>query len=543
VTVARVSHAPYLRPLGALGLLTLEYLIVTFCFDAYQLVEAGGELGGLGWMGLVGPALIAFGTSLWILAGAEVRRAFATIPALDAAGLWPRVALQLGCFAAFFAVTGALFANDSTPKGPTWVWVGLWLVTGGATLASLIPIAFGSRRLVVLVRELAAPLGLSTLLALLALGAGLATVTWWDRLNGVTLYSVAFVLDALVSPIYFDPAELAIGTPDFWVIVAPVCSGYEGIGLILAFLSAYLVAFHKRLRFPNVLALVPAAILLIWLLNVLRIVALILIGHLWSPDIAIGGFHSKAGWLAFCGVALGAVWLTHRVPWFAAQSVEKTGRTINPSAPFLLPLLFVVATALVTGLFVEELDYYYPLRVVVALLVLGWYRDEYLIGLREHLGSRSLLSWEAPAIGTAIYVVWIALSSWTTPLGASDPPEGLFEMAPPLAIAWIAARAFGSVVTVPIVEELAFRGFLLRRIIASDFTKVRYDRWHWPAVVLSSIAFAAVHQQWVAGFAAGVGFAYAQTRRGLLSDAIIAHVTSNALIAAHVLLAGAWSLW
>ena len=95
----------------------------------------------------------------------------------------------------------------------------------------------------------------------------------------------------------------------------------------------------------------------------------------------------------------------------------------------------------------------------------------------------------------------------------------------------------------PIVEELAFRGFLLRRLIASDFTKVPYDKWHWPAVLISSLAFAAAHQQWIGGFAAGVLYAYAQKRRGLLSDAIVAHAVTNALIAIQVLFAGHWSLW
>jgi len=58
-----------------------------------------------------------------------------------------------------------------------------------------------------------------------------------------------------------------------------------------------------------------------------------------------------------------------------------------------------------------------------------------------------------------------------------------------------------------------------------------------------SLAFAAVHQQWIGGFAAGVLYAYAQKRRGLLSDAIVAHAVTNALIAMQVLFAGHWSLW
>ena len=539
----RASQYRYLRPLGALALLVTEYLVVSLVFDAHQLVEAEGILGGLGWMGLVGPAVMAFGTSLWILGGTELVAALESTPPIATPQLWSRLTIHLVCFAAFFAVTTVLFGFDEPPPGASWAWVVAWMLTGAGTVVSLIPIAFGIRRLVQLVRELAASLAFATLLAFLAVAAGLATVSLWGQLSGVTLDSVAAVLDALVSPIYFDPETAEIGTPDFSVKVAPICSGYEGIGLILVFLSAYLVGFRKRLRFPNVLVLIPAAIVLMWLLNVMRIVALILVGHFWSADVAIGGFHSKAGWLVFCGVALGAVWLTHRVRWFASGSSEARHVTTNPSAPFLLPLLAVVATTLITGLFVDDFDYFYPLRVVVALLVLAWYRDDYLAGFRQQLRGRPVFSWHAIGLGVGVYVLWIAISAWTNPQLVTGPPEELELMAPPLAVAWIAARALGSVVTVPIVEELAFRGFLLRRLIGSDFTKIPYDRWHWPPVLISSLAFAAVHQQWIGGFAAGVLYAYAQKRRGLLSDAIVAHAVTNTLITVEVLVAGHWSLW
>jgi CAAX prenyl protease-like protein len=139
-------------------------------------------------------------------------------------------------------------------------------------------------------------------------------------------------------------------------------------------------------------------------------------------------------------------------------------------------------------------------------------------------------------------VLWIGISSLDSPLSEA-PPEAFSELAVPLVTVWIIGRALGSVLVIPVVEELAFRGFLLRRLISSDFTKVPYDQWHWPAVLISSLAFAAVHQQWIGGFAAGVLYAYAQRRRGLLSDAILAHAVTNALITMQVLLAGHWSLW
>jgi CAAX prenyl protease-like protein len=206
-------------------------------------------------------------------------------------------------------------------------------------------------------------------------------------------------------------------------------------------------------------------------------------------------------------------------------------------------LLAVVATALVTGMFVYEFDYLYPLRVGMGLLVLAWYRKDYVAGLRNHLRGRSIASWHAVGIGVAVYVVWIGASALMGPYSSEAAPDELFELATPIAAVWVMARLIGSILVVPIVEELAFRGFLLRRIISSDFTKVPYGEWRWPAVLISSLAFAAVDQQWIGGLAAGFLYAYAQKRRGLLSDAIVAHAVTNALIAAQVLFAGHWSLW
>jgi CAAX prenyl protease-like protein len=99
------------------------------------------------------------------------------------------------------------------------------------------------------------------------------------------------------------------------------------------------------------------------------------------------------------------------------------------------------------------------------------------------------------------------------------------------------------VVTVPMAEELAIRGYLLRKLISPDFELVDPRRFTWLSFLLSSILFGAMHQRWFAGALAGMAFALALYRRGRLSDAIIAHAAGNAFIAAFVLISGNWSLW
>ncbi|MGA2738457.1 MAG: CPBP family glutamic-type intramembrane protease [Bryobacteraceae bacterium] len=49
--------------------------------------------------------------------------------------------------------------------------------------------------------------------------------------------------------------------------------------------------------------------------------------------------------------------------------------------------------------------------------------------------------------------------------------------------------------TVPIPEELAFRGFLLRRLMAEDFESIPLGRVTWPALLVPSVAFGALARQ------------------------------------------------
>jgi CAAX protease family protein len=50
--------------------------------------------------------------------------------------------------------------------------------------------------------------------------------------------------------------------------------------------SAYLCAFHRHLRFPNVLVLLPLALVASWALNVARISILFLIGANGNPRLS-----------------------------------------------------------------------------------------------------------------------------------------------------------------------------------------------------------------------------------------------------------------
>ena len=96
----------------------------------------------------------------------------------------------------------------------------------------------------------------------------------------------------------------------------------------------------------------------------------------------------------------------------------------------------------------------------------------------------------------------------------------------------------------PIAEELAFRGFLLRRLISPDFEALPLHSFTWLGLGISSVAFGLLHGTlWFAAIVAGLLYAWTLIRRGRIGEAIIAHATTNALLAGYVLIFQKWHLW
>ena len=95
----------------------------------------------------------------------------------------------------------------------------------------------------------------------------------------------------------------------------------------------------------------------------------------------------------------------------------------------------------------------------------------------------------------------------------------------------------------PLVEELAFRGYLTRRLMATDFQMVPIGKFSWPSFLISSLLFGFLHERWMAGTLAGLLYALALYRRRELSDTVLAHAVTNGLIVAYALTSSDWSLW
>jgi len=454
-------------------------------------------------------------------------------------GLWPWLPLHLASFGTLWHSSRLIFEWTPPPdQVAVTVWVAAALATGLFWIAAIVPPQYwleviSSGRVVLL-----AGLVLGCLLWAISPLTRLA----WESSAAFTFATVEWLLRQFINEVIANPAKLELGTPAFRVTIAPACSGYEGIGLVVLYLSVYLLYFRRELRLPRALWLVPIGATAAWILNVARIATLIVIGHSGSPELALGGFHSQAGWLAFNGVALGLAVTAHRSRFFLRQS-GIPARAVHPTTAYLAPLLAVVFSQMLTEVFFNGSPLLYPVRVAMVALVLGYYwrhiralRSSTSEGITNRLSSGGL--W-AVMLGVAVFVMWISAAESTGP----DPRDALSGQPEWFVPLWVFVRMAGSVLLIPLVEEIAFRGYLLRRLVDSDFQRVSPHQFTGIGVVVSSIVFGLVHSHWLLGLVAGLAYAAAYARRGRLCDAILAHATTNGLITAAALISGNWQLW
>ena len=73
------------------------------------------------------------------------------------------------------------------------------------------------------------------------------------------------------------------------------------------------------------------------------------------------------------------------------------------------------------------------------------------------------------------------------------------------AATWLFFRVVGSVIIIPVAEELAFRGYLTRRLISSDFRSIPPGHLTWISFFASSLLFGVLHGRWLAGHTGGHG--------------------------------------
>lgn len=351
-----------------------------------------------------------------------------------------------------------------------------------------------------------------------------AKTLWLDTtLKEWTIQAVLFFLAILDEPSFFYP-PVTLGLQAFSVKIGFPCAGLSGIVFSIGIVVAFGLFNQQHLYMQRILLLVPIAGLLSWVFNALRITILLIIGEYYSPTLAVDGFHGYAGWVSITFVTVIILWIATKNQWFSRERLSEHSKEhffTNANVASILPFGVLMFTLLIFGAITEVPERYYPLRIsLVAGCLLLFHRCV----------PPSLSKYSIDVFGTffavLISVFWLSFNdnNETLTLQALFPDLGHFYV-----FLWVCFRLFGTIIVIPIVEELFFRRYLYGKI--SEELRLGKSA----GAIISSAAFAALHSNFALAFFAGVIFTIVYVRRRNILDAIMCHAICNFVI-------GVWAI-
>lgn len=227
----------------------------------------------------------------------------------------------------------------------------------------------------------------------------------------------------------------------------------------------------------------------------------------------------------------------------------------------------------------ETLVFMYPVRAVAVAACLLYFQRAY-VELASPMFGRSptypvtpgaapspAARWvEAVLVGLVVIVIWIGIDPYYPKLGElmtrfslwlgkllgyaeppDTPPPAPFDPtsieSPFVRYGFIASRVFGAVLVVALMEELFWRGFLLRWLVDEDFQRVPVGTFQLSGFAITVVLFGLEHEQWLAGMICGALYNWLYYRTRDVMACVVAHAVSNAALAAYVLTTGDWKFW
>ncbi len=531
---------PFFSLLTALLVLGAEILYISLNFDAYSPNTASGKSELQTFFSQLGQwakffVLTAF--IYFLMAGKRLLPAVSQILlAFSATRFSFAFVIHLFCYFVLLKLTARVFPDTQIRELlPVWLYLA-WLGCATAVVVFWIIAVAGPVMLGQFVKAEWGTMVISILISAATWWLSILSQSSWEGMAEATFIVSASLLK-LISPelLYVDVSHRELGLGNFVVNIASECSGYEGVGLITAFTAVYLYMERKLLRFPRALLLFPLGAVVIWLFNALRIAVLVALGYYWSPTIAVGGFHSQAGWITFILTSLGLLWISGHNQFFLLPKLSNVAenRPLNLPVATLIPLVALLAVTLLESAFAAGFNYGYPLRVIIVLAALIWvWKALDMAPYRP--------SWLVLPAAMLVAILWVVISG-PNPQADAEFASGLASLND-WSLIWLAFRVVGTTITVPIAEELGFRAYLLCKLAKVDVCTRGAIPLTALSIVLSSFAFGLLHGAWVAGTVAGIIYALVRLKTKHIGDAIVAHGLTNALLAVYAMVTGAWSV-
>ena len=234
-----------------------------------------------------------------------------------------------------------------------------------------------------------------------------------------------------------------------------------------------------------------------------------------------------------------------------AARTKALGRTLpwpslSRGIPFAVYIFFVVITPWLAPAFPEfDPRWFYAFKVgavAVSLFLLRHHYTELLCSRPVRGVPEAVNTLLAVVVGATVFLLWIHLDHpWLT-VGAVT---GFDARASDGTLDWRLSivRLVGTALVVPIMEELFWRSWIMRRLDCSAYWTCPPQAITLRALFLSSLVFGLEHRLWFAGVLAGLAYGSVYRYSGNLRTPVIAHAVTNLLLGLWVLETGNWQFW
>ncbi len=181
----------------------------------------------------------------------------------------------------------------------------------------------------------------------------------------------------------------------------------------------------------------------------------------------------------------------------------------------------------------------YPLQTLLcAGLLIHFWRDYHFHAFRRPLFTI--------AIALLVFLLWIAPQQFLhfAPRLVGFNPE-LLAAQPALYWSTVTLRFLRLVVVVPLVEEIFWRGFLLRYLIAEDFERIAFGTFTWLSFAVVTLAFCFSHSRpdWPAALVTGAIYNGVAYRTRSLTSCVVCHAVTNLALGLWIMGTRQWGFW
>ena len=181
----------------------------------------------------------------------------------------------------------------------------------------------------------------------------------------------------------------------------------------------------------------------------------------------------------------------------------------------------------------------YPLQTLLCAGLLFFFRRNYEFGQVRQ-------PFHLVMVGLLVFLLWIAPQQFLhfPARRAGFDPE-VFAADPLLYWITLGLRFLRLVVVVPLVEEIFWRGFLLRFLISEKFEVVPFGSFSWFSFTVVTVAFALSHAlaDWPAALVTGALYNLVAYRTRSLLSCVLAHSLTNLALGLWIVTSRQWGFW